>query len=129
MCRTNTKCFVFVPGLCVTIEIFRRWCVADEFIREFRGLYETFRWMDSSLELINYDDYLYRKRKRMRIIELYHILEAAKLHNRKRIYIPRSIVVRPDPRSSRWFITYLQNPSVSLYDESYCEFYMACIMN
>ena len=49
--------------------------MAYEIIREFRGPYETFRMMNSSLNLTPDDDYLSLKGKRMRVIELNQILE------------------------------------------------------
>ena len=55
----------------------------------------------------------------MRVIEVNQILELIKGNNLKKTYIPRPVVVRPHPQFSRWFVTYLQNPPVSLSDESH----------
>ena len=74
-----------------------------------------------SLNPYNFDHEMARKHKRMKLIHLLTLVGDETEVKPPRMYIPRSSVARPDPRSSRWFTAYIENPSENIHDDFHRE--------
>jgi hypothetical protein len=77
--------------------------------------------MDFTLNPFNFDHEMSRKHKRMKLFHLHEFISDNDEVKAPRMYIPRPAIARPDPRSSRWFVTYIGNPSANLSIEFHRE--------
>ncbi len=97
----------------------RSLCIRDTKLFEL-PFYETIRSIDFSLNPYNFDHEITWKHKRMKIWHISEICFDGNEEKNPERFLPR-LLVRPDPKSSRWHLSYIENPSPNIHDEFHRE--------